>query len=605
VLIGYLRGGTDNEDALPVLRQALGDAGCERVVEDLASGRRREQPELRRVLDKLQDGDVVVVPRLGCLGSSPGEVVRLVQRIRAAGAGFRSLAEGIDTTTPAGQAAAGMLASLAELGRTAFRERIGAGLAAARAQGRKGGRRPKLTQQQRAAIVEEVLSGRRTAAKMARLHRVSEATVSRIMAAHRAGAAVPAADPPTPETPGRSDRIAGVLPPSALDERLAIVGTSGSGKTYAAKGLVERLMGQGARVCVVDPLGVWWGLRLGPDGAPSPPPYPVVVFGGRHADVALDEGMGAALGHIVGTHALACVVDVSDLGSAAARRGFMTAFADALHQANTEPLHLVLDEADLWAPQRAQPDGYDLLGRIEEIVRRGRIRGFVPWLITQRPAVLHKDVLSQADILVMMKLTASQDRAAVGRWIEGQADRAEGRRILAALPRLGRGEGWVWAPSDGVLARVAFPLIRTFDSSRTPQRHERVIAPRALAEVDLSAIAATLAGMGAGTAGERDDPAAVGRRQPLEPGGGRLRGRDRELEAARARVAELEAGAAAMQARLDQAEGRGGRATPAAPAPKRPATGPGREYPGADISVPAAGGDAAGPASKRSTGHAV
>jgi len=605
VLIGYLRGRTDNEDALPVLRQALGDAGCERVVEDLASGRRREQPELRRLLDKLQDGDVVVVPRLDCLGGSPGEVVRLVQRIRAAGAGLRSLAEGIDTTTPAGQAAAGMLASLAELGRVTARERIGAGLAAARAQGRKGGRRPKLTEQQRAAVVEEVLSGRRTAAKMARLHRVSEATVSRIMAVHRAGAAVPAADLPAAKTPGRGDRIAGVLPPSALDERLAIVGTSGSGKTYAAKGLVERLMGQGARVCVVDPLGVWWGLRLGADGAPSPLPYPVVVFGGRHADVALDEGMGAALGHVVGTHALACVVDVSDLGSAAARRGFMTAFADALHQANREPLHLVLDEADLWAPQRAQPDGYDLLGRIEEIVRRGRIRGFVPWLITQRPAVLHKDVLSQADILVMMKLTSSQDRAAVGRWIEGQADRAEGRRILAALPRLGRGEGWVWAPSDGVLARVAFPLIRTFDSSRTPQRHERVMAPRALAEVDLSAIAAALAGMEAPAADARADPAPVGRRHPLEPGGGRLRGRDRELEAARARVAELEAGAAAMQARLDQAEGRGARAMPAAPAPGQPATGPGREYPGADISVPAAGGDAAGPASKRSTGHAV
>jgi DNA helicase HerA-like ATPase len=98
----------------------------------------------------------------------------------------------------------------------------------------------------------------------------------------------------------------------------------------------------------------------------------------------------------------------------------------------------MLDEANLWAPQPVQLDGYDLLGRIEEIVRRGRARGFVPWLISQRPAVLHKDVLSQADILVSMKLTSSQGRAAVGRWIEGQADQAEGRRILATLPRLGR-----------------------------------------------------------------------------------------------------------------------------------------------------------------------
>ena len=186
-----------------------------------------------------------------------------------------------------------------------------------------------------------------------------------------------------------------------------------------------------------------------------------------------------------------------------------------MYGANTEPLHLVLDEADLWAPQRVQPAGRALLGRVEEVVRRGRVRGFVPWLITQRPAVLHKDVLSQADVLVSMKLTASQDRDAVGRWIEGQADRAEGERILAALPRLGRGEGWVWAPSDGVLARVAFPLIRTFDSSRTPQRTERTAAPGTLAEVDLSAITAALANVEAGAADVPTAPAPESRRSSL------------------------------------------------------------------------------------------
>ena len=189
----------------------------------------------------------------------------------------------------------------------------------------------------------------------------------------------------------------------------------GRGKTYAAKGLVERLVEGGARVCVVGPLGVWWSLRAGREGGASPLLCPVAVFGGRHANVPLDEGMGAALGHVIGTHQTACVVDISDLGSAAARRGFMTAFTEALYQANIEPLHLVLDEADLWAPQRVQPDGYDLLQRVEEIVRRGRIRGFVPWLISQRPAVLHKDVLSQADVLISMKLTSSQDRKAVSR----------------------------------------------------------------------------------------------------------------------------------------------------------------------------------------------
>jgi len=443
VVIGYLRGRTEDIDDLALLRQALAEAGCEQVVEDLAAGRRQEQPKLLQVLGGLQVDDVLVVPRMGTLGRFMAEVVRRVQHIAAAGAGLRSLKEGIDTTTEAGRAAVGVISGLAQLGRSAARKPPSAGSEPERTQGRKAGRKPKLTRQQRASIVEEVLSGRETAAKMARRHKVSEATVSRVMSAHRAKGDVPEGSRLPIENIGQGHKIAGVLPLSALNERLAIVGTSGSGKTYAAKGLVERLVDQDARVCVVDPLGVWWGLRAGPEGGASPLPYSVVVFGGRHADVSLDEGMGGALGHLVGIHQIACVVDVSDLGSAAARRGFMTAFTEALYAANTEPLHLVLDEADLWAPQRGQPDGYDLLQRVEEIVRRGRIRGFVPWLITQRPAVLHKDVLSQADILVLMKLTSSQDREAVGRWIEGQADRAEGRRILAALPRLARGEGWV------------------------------------------------------------------------------------------------------------------------------------------------------------------
>jgi uncharacterized protein len=307
-------------------------------------------------------------------------------------------------------------------------------------------------------------------------------------------------------------QIADVLPLAALDERVAIVGTSGAGKTYAAKSWVERLLAAGVRVCVVDPLGVWWGLRAGADGAT--PGYPVVVFGGRHADIKLDESMGAALGHLVGMRHLACVVDLSELGSSASRRRFMTAFAETVYEANTEPLHLVFDEADLWAPQRPLPEANTLLGRIEEIVRRGRVRGFIPWLITQRPAVVHKDVLSQADILVAMKLTSSQDRDAVGGWIEGQADRAEGKRILADLPRLSRGEGYIWAPSDGVLARVAFPLIRTYDSSRTPKRGERVATPRTLAEVDLSAITAAL-GTAAASGTNEDVSAAVSSRLEL------------------------------------------------------------------------------------------
>jgi uncharacterized protein len=150
------------------------------------------------------------------------------------------------------------------------------------------------------------------------------------------------------------------LSSDALDDRIAIVGTARSGKTYAAKGFVECLLGAGARVAVIGPLGVWWGLRASADGAA--PGYPVVVFGGRHADVAISAEMGAALGRLIAGRALACVVDLSELGSSTARRRFMAAFAEALYEANEEPLHLVFDEADLWAPQRPIKGWEGLLG---------------------------------------------------------------------------------------------------------------------------------------------------------------------------------------------------------------------------------------------------
>ena len=496
MLIGYFCADLSDGSDRTTQRRALVEAGCAQVVEelpDLKGG--GEQPELHGLLARLRAGDVVVVPHLNSLGRSLPDVVRRVQRLTIAGAGLRSLAEAFDAAVQDGAAAATVDGLSAHDGQNA-RQLTGAGRSAAPVTRRRaGGRPPKLSPEQQAKIAEEVLRGRSTASHMARDYGVSEATVSRLLATRRAGALTFLATGQAEEGAAVADPIAGVLPFSALNERLAIVGASGSGKTYAAKGLLERVMAGGGRVCVVDPLGVWWGLREGSHG--EVPPFPVVVFGGPHGDVPVTLGMAAILGQLIGTHPLACVVDVSDLGNAAACRMFVAAFIKALHRSNTEPLHFVLDEADLWAPQQVNPGGHDLLRQVENVLRRGRVRGFVPWLITQRPSVLNKDVLNQTDILVSMKLTSSQDREAVGRWIEYQAERAEGRRILHVLPELARGEGWVWAPGNNIRARISFPRIHTLDSSQKPQRRMQASAPCTLAPVDLSAIRAALAAMAA------------------------------------------------------------------------------------------------------------
>lgn len=285
------------------------------------------------------------------------------------------------------------------------------------------------------------------------------------------------------------------IPDDALDDRIAGVGTSGSGKTYNLGTAIERALELGRRVGVVDPLGVWWGLRLKADGKTASP-WPIVIFGGPHGDLPLTENAGQLIGETCARMAESFILDLSELGTRSAERRFMLAFYTALYRhATGEPLTLVTDEADMFAPQTVQDkDGgaLKLLGVLETIVRRGRVKGFIPWLITQRPAVLNKNVLSQADGLVAMKLTSSQDRAAIGSWIEGQADKADGKRILDSLPSLKLGQGVVWIPARGILETMDFPRKATFDSSRTPKRGE-VKRTHKLKPINVEAIASQLA----------------------------------------------------------------------------------------------------------------
>ena len=186
MLIGYARVSKGDDQSTAAQRRALKDAGCDRLFEEAASGGRWDRPQLHRMLDHLRPNDIVVVWKLDRLSRSLKDLLHILEKLEAAGAGFRSLTESIDTTTPAGRMMMQMVGSFAEFERAMIRERTSAGLAEARAAGRIGGRRAKLTLGQRIDVVENVLSGRKSAAEMARLYKVSEATISRTVAAGRA-----------------------------------------------------------------------------------------------------------------------------------------------------------------------------------------------------------------------------------------------------------------------------------------------------------------------------------------------------------------------------------------------------------------------------------
>jgi DNA invertase Pin-like site-specific DNA recombinase len=185
MLIGYARVSKGDDQSNAMQAKALKAAGCRRVFEEAASGGRWDRPILHDMLRQLREGDVVVVWKLDRLSRSLKDLLHLMERIKEADAGFRSLTESIDTTTPAGRMMMQMVGSFAEFERAMIRERTSAGLALARAEGRVGGRRRKLTERQRGEIAESVLSGRKSAAEMARLYSISQPTVSRIVAEHR------------------------------------------------------------------------------------------------------------------------------------------------------------------------------------------------------------------------------------------------------------------------------------------------------------------------------------------------------------------------------------------------------------------------------------
>jgi DNA invertase Pin-like site-specific DNA recombinase len=151
--IGYARVSTHDQN-LDLQKDALAKAGCEKVLVDVASGKSSERVGLERAKELLREGDVFVVWRLDRLGRSLKHLIETLTELEERGIGFLSLTEAIDTTTSTGKLIFHILGAITEFERNLIRDRTQAGLAAARARGRKGGRPKALNASQRAMAVE-------------------------------------------------------------------------------------------------------------------------------------------------------------------------------------------------------------------------------------------------------------------------------------------------------------------------------------------------------------------------------------------------------------------------------------------------------------------
>jgi DNA invertase Pin-like site-specific DNA recombinase len=178
MIIGYARVSTDDQK-LDAQTDALTAAGAGKVFAERISGSKRERPELNRLLDQLRDGDVVTVTKYDRLARSLKDLLEIVEKIGERGAGFRSLAEDIDTTTPAGRLTFHVFASIAQFERERISERTKEGLEAARKRGRVGGRPPALSAAQKSEVRKMRDEELRPLPEIAQLFRISVRTVRR------------------------------------------------------------------------------------------------------------------------------------------------------------------------------------------------------------------------------------------------------------------------------------------------------------------------------------------------------------------------------------------------------------------------------------------
>ncbi|MBO0881498.1 MAG: ATP-binding protein, partial [Mycobacterium sp.] len=212
-----------------------------------------------------------------------------------------------------------------------------------------------------------------------------------------------------------------------------------------------------------------------------------------HGDAPLESSAGTLMADLVVEEGLSMILDLSGFGSRAQERTFASAFLDRLYRTNTDLVHLIVDEADLFAAQKPRREDTHLLVTMENIVRRGRNKGIGCTLASQRAAVLNKDVLTQVDALVALRVAAPQDRDAIRDWVRGQGDEQTWSKIAPSLPGLANGECWWWIPEKHVLQRVQVRATRTFDSSPTRKRGQSTRTPKTFADVDLAAISDRIA----------------------------------------------------------------------------------------------------------------
>lgn len=281
------------------------------------------------------------------------------------------------------------------------------------------------------------------------------------------------------------------LPPEAVTETFLILGQRGSGKTNTAAVIAEELFAAGAPFAVLTPIDVWWGLKAAANG--KDPGLPIYIFGGEHGDLPLNPENGRLMADILIDTRISCVMCTQGF-SGGERARFVRDFALRLLSKNRQPLHLIVEEADAFIPQRPYKGEEEMLGAMDRLIRWGRSPSAIGGtFITQRSAKINKDVSTQCSVLVAHRTAGPQDIDAIKEWFKHHSDPEKQRQVLSEISSLPKGMAFVYSPAW--LEHFGKHQMRhrnTYDSAATPKLGEKRIEPTA-ATVDLAVLQAKMA----------------------------------------------------------------------------------------------------------------
>lgn len=297
-----------------------------------------------------------------------------------------------------------------------------------------------------------------------------------------------------------------LIPAAAIAQNTIALGKTRSGKSSKMRLIVEELLGQNNPVCILDPKGDWWGIKSSADGKRAG--YPLIIFGGEHADIPINEHAGAHIAELIATGNRPCLIDLGGW-MVAARTRFFLDFASTLFKLTKGARTLVIDECHNFAPKGRlfDPEAAKMLHWANRLASEGSGKGLTLLSASQRPQKVHNDYLTSHETLIACRVIHKADRDALKDWIDGCADPAVGKEMVASLADMQRKEAWVWSPEISFgPKRLIFPMFKTYDSFK-PQGADAPATLKGWASVDLDGVRVQLAKVV--EEAKENDPAAL------------------------------------------------------------------------------------------------